>query len=111
MAILTVQTISRTGINPTFAAAAAGGDSFANDGKVFFECKNANAATRTLTFALTQLVDGQTPAAKTVVVPVTPGDSMVGPFPPSVYNDSNGRVVVTYSAEADLTVAAFRLPD
>lgn len=110
MAVLTVQDITRAGITPTFAAAANGGDSFANDGKVFFEAKNVNAATRLLTIALTKLVDGQTPAAKTVTVPVTTGDKMIGPFPPDVYNDANGRVNVTYSTEVDVTVAAFRLP-
>jgi len=34
---------------------------------------------------------------------------MVGPFPAEYYNDINGMVQVTYTADAGVTVAAIRL--
>ncbi len=113
MAILAIQQISRVGLNPSVAAAAAGGDAFPNTGKVFLRAKNANAAAaRTLTVA-SQLPAGAVPqgAAKTDLAVEVPaqGERWIGPFDPASFNDANGRVVVTYDSEADLTVGAYAL--
>jgi hypothetical protein len=43
-----------------------------------------------------------------VAVPAL-GERWIGPFDPASFNDANGRVVVTYDTEADLTVGAFAL--
>jgi len=114
MATLTVAQISRSGVATALAAAAAGGDAFANDGRVYFSAKNGHATLpRTVTFA-SQLSAGGLPqgAAKTdlAVVVAALTEKRIGPFDPSAFNDANGRVVVTYSdAAADLTVEAVRL--
>lgn len=113
MATLTVQQISRAGLTPAFAAAAAGGDAFANSGKTYLHVKNANVgAARTVTLA-SQLPAGAIPqgAAKgdLAVVVAASGEKLIGPLDPAAFNDANGRVVVTYSTEADLTVGAFAL--
>lgn len=110
MAVLAVQQIDRTGVTPALAAAAAGGDSFPNSGKTYFHAKNAHAsASRTLTFAsqapAAAIPQGASKADVQVVVPALT-EKLVGPFDPAFWNDNNGRVVVTYSSEADLTVAA-----
>jgi len=43
-----------------------------------------------------------------VAVPASE-ERFIGPFDPAAFNDANGRVVVTYDDEADLTVAAVAL--
>lgn len=111
MATLSVTQISRAGVEEALTAAAAGGDAFPNDGKTLLVVKNANGAAtaRTITLDIQKTVDGQDPASRTVSVPALK-TYFIGPFPPSIYNDANGRVVITYSASgADLTVGAFRL--
>lgn len=113
MAVLTVQQIARTGLASALAAAAAAGDSFANDGKRFLYVKNGHATlSRTVTLA-SQLPAGAIPqgaaAANLAVVVPALGERMIGPFDPGAFNDANGRVVATYSTEADLTVGAFAL--
>ena len=50
MAVLAAQTAAVTGVVPTYNAAAAGGDTFPNDGNTFLEIVNAHAsASRTVT--------------------------------------------------------------
>lgn len=114
MATLALQTVARTGLDHTLAAASAGGDAFGNDGRVFLRVKNSHgSASRTVTFA-SQIPTAAVPqgaAAANVAVAVAAGkDFLFGPFDPAGFNDANGRVVVTYSTEADLTVAAVKLP-
>lgn len=111
MATLTVTDIDRDGVEleGLLAAAAAGGDGFANDGKrTFAAVKNVNASDRTITFVTQKTVDGESIADKTVVVSQDE-IMLVGPFPADVYNDGNGRVQMTYSSETDVSVAAFKL--
>lgn len=108
MAKLTVQDVTRSGLNPSYQAAAAGGDSFANNGETFFHAKNANTTTaRTVTIA-SQVTDPPPgTAAQDVAVSIpASGERMIGPFPVRPFNDADGLVQVTYSTEADLTVAA-----
>jgi hypothetical protein len=113
MAIIAVQNISRAGLNPpTVEAVAAGGDSFPNDGKTFVWYQNDHATeVRTLTVVTQKTVDGKAVADDTVGVEAADDLAFVGPFPPSIYNDANGRVQVTYSdAGADQQIGVIRLP-
>jgi hypothetical protein len=113
MAVLAVQQIVRAGLNPALAAASAGGDAFPNTGRVFLRVKNANAAAARNVTVASQLPPGALPqgAAKTDLAAVVPAlsERWIGPLDPASFNDSNGRVVVTYDTEADLTVGAFAL--
>jgi hypothetical protein len=109
MATLTVQDINRTGITPTYAAAAGGGDQFANNGRTFTQIKNTSGGNITVTFVTQTTIDGLSVTDLTVVVPLTSGDKMTGPFPPDIYNDANGFLQMTYSGVTNLTVGAFRL--
>jgi len=108
MAVLTVQTVSRSGLQPSLAAAAGGGDSFANTGNEFVYISNGGGGSITLTIVTQSTVDGQAVADRTVSVPA--GESrFVGPFPTSHYNDANGRVQLTYSGVTSVTVAICKL--
>jgi hypothetical protein len=109
MANLTVQKVVLTGLAPSYAAAAEGGDEFVNSGRVFIHVKNGSGGSIDIT------VDSQTPCNQGVdhnaVVAVGAGaEKMIGPFPKDRFNDTAGKVQVTYSAFADLTIAAIELP-
>ncbi len=115
MATLTVQDSPEAG-GVTFAAAASGGDVFANDGKTIFLILNVNAgAVRTVT-ATAQDTTATAPgfgavtkASAVRAVPLASLDSM-GPFPTTAFNNASGQVAITYSdSAADLTVAAVRV--
>lgn len=109
MADLTIYPIVLTGVEPTYVACAAGGDAFMNDGRIFIHVKNGGAASRTVT------VDSIRPCNQGVdhnaVVAVPAGDErMIGAFNKARFNDANGKAQITYDNEADLTIAAVRLP-
>jgi len=116
MANQAVQDIAETGLNPSFVAAAAGGDDFINGDRTFFVVKNSNATlARTVTFAVQRTsfdIDkfGKvTFAALAINIPLTSERWVKAPLAP--YTDGNGKVQVTYSdSGADLTVAAVRMP-
>lgn len=111
MAALTIQTITRTSVLPAYAAAASGGDTFANDGSTFIHAKNANVSvTRTLTFASTQTnVPAGTTVTNVTVIIATSSEEMIGPFPKAAFDNSSGAVAITYDDETDVTLGAFKL--
>lgn len=114
MAVLTVQNAAEGG-GKTFASAAGGGDSFANTGKVLLVINNESGGAITVT-ATAQ----NTSTTKTDYGAVTKADAVqsveatsvdiMGPFPQGAFNDSNGRVVITYSGVTSLSVAAIKFP-
>lgn len=112
MAVLSVNAVSRAGLNLTAALAAAGvsGDSWPNTGAEYLAIMNGSGSsiTVTLAYAATAVFDGATPTNKTVAV-AAGKLLLIGPFPQVLYNDTNQRVTVTYSAVSDVTVAIFRL--
>lgn len=107
MAELTVQATSRSGLAASYAAAAGSGDEFDNDGKTFLHVKNG-LVNVIVTLDLQQAVDGQDPASKTVTV-LASTEQLIGPFPPSIYNDLDGHMNVAYDDVSNVTVAAIRL--
>lgn len=119
MAQLAIQTHVFAGLNPTFAAAAGGGDAFANanDERTYIRVKNGGGAPITVTInpvspnSVKQ--QGVTPGpvslpSYSVAVPAS-GDMTIGPFP-AAYTDANGNVNVSYSGVTSVTVAAIRMP-
>lgn len=115
MAELTIQTIANTGVVPTAAAAAGGGDSFANTGREFLLITNGGAGGITLTIVtqnttfLNSLLGGLAVADRTVTVGI--GETkLVGPFETNVYNDTSNLVQMTYSGVTSVTVSVFKLP-
>lgn len=109
MATLNVQTVSLLGLTPSFVAASAGGDEFVNSGRVMLHIKNGGAS------QITATINSQTPCSygfdHDVVVSVPASSELVvGPFPKARFNDSNGKVQITYNDVTSVTVAAIELP-
>ena len=109
MATLAIQIINHTGLSESLAAAAAAGDQFANDGRIFLHVKNTNGASRDVTINSQNNCSQGFDHDIIVTVPATTGDKMIGPFPPGRFDDGSGFVQVTYESEAGVTVAAIRL--
>lgn len=110
MAALTPITISRAKVELALTAAAAGGDTFANDGATFFVVKNAGAGSVTVTFTVTATYIGLTVSNVAVAVTNDSKEYMIGPFPQAAFNNSSGVVSVAYSGVDTVTVAAVKLP-
>lgn len=109
MAALTVQNVARSGLNPTYGAAAGGGDTFVNDGQVVLHVKNGGGSSINVTVDSTAPTGVGLAQADAVVAVPNAGERMIGPFPPGAFNDANGAVAVAYSAVTSVTVAAIRL--
>lgn len=106
MATLTAQQAVVAGVQLSYAAAAAGGDDFPNDGNTYVILRNSSAG-NVVTFAATGAEGGVDIGDLQVTVPA--GESMlVGPFATHVFNDSSGQVAMTYDTEANLSIAVFK---
>jgi hypothetical protein len=116
MATLSVQEINIfTGLAPTFASAAGGGDEYPNDGRTYCHLKNGSGGSITVTVAVQQstIEDNQFGAISTAnrTFTVAAGAERIIPFlSQGLYNNTNGRVALTYSGVTSLTVAAIRCP-
>lgn len=110
MATLSVQTIDRAGdgLTPAYSAASGGGDVFPNTGREFVLVKNASGGSITVTATTPQTVAGLGVADETYVIPAA-GERMIGPFPPSTFNNPSGQVALTYSGVTSLTLGAFKV--
>ena len=111
MATISPQTISLSGLAPTFAAVAAGGDEVVNDGQTYIEIVNSHASNSyTVTATTPATVDGVAVADPTLTVPALSRRKW-GPFNPSLFNNASGRVALSYAGSApatDLTIGAFK---
>lgn len=77
---------------------------FVNDGRIVIISSASGGAN---IGAVTQMsVDGKA-VADDVLVAGTAKVCVFGPFPPAIYNDANGKVTITVSANTDLM--AFRV--
>jgi len=114
MALLAEQIIVEAGIAPSFAAAAGGGDTFANDGDALLYVKNGGGGSVTVTItaqAVSLTVPGRGAMTKANAggAVAAGADRVFGPFPPASFNNASGQVAVTYSGVTSVTVAALRL--
>jgi hypothetical protein len=106
----TPQVISRTGLAEAFTAADnANGETCPNNGNLFLHVKNTGGGSCTVTVTTPGTVDGLAITDLTVVVPLTTGDRMIGPFPTGTYNDSSGNISVAYSTGTGVTAAYVQL--
>lgn len=104
MATLTVYGRSQS---PTFVAADAGDDEFRNDGATELLVFNNTASSITVTIsAVGRCNHGFLDDAVETVNAGSLG--RLGPFNVSRHNDAQGRVSISYSATAGITVAAQR---
>lgn len=109
---LAVQTVTITGLNPSFTAANVDGHSIVNDGRTVLYVKNGGAGSVNVTIQTPGSVDGNAIADRVVAVPAGE-DRIIGPFAPRVYNQQSGAdahaVYVDFSAVTSVTVAALRI--
>lgn len=111
MALLATQTVTRTGLAPTYAAAAGGGDTFTPGQNTFLHVKNGSGGAITVTIATPGTTSGLAIADVSVSVPATTGDRMIGPLPGSLFTDpATGVGNITYSGVTSLTVAIVDVP-
>jgi len=111
---LPVTDIIRTGVGNAgtlIASDETDNHEFVNDGRTIICALKTGAAAGVLTFKTPGTVDGQAIAEQLV----TPGVhatkvTMIGPFPPSIYNQTDGTVHIDLDDETTLTLGAFRLP-
>ena len=109
MADLAVRKLSKEGTSPVFTPAGVAGDTFPNNGKTFLIVKNANV-TSDGTATINSLTKCNQGFDHDVIVSVpASGEKWIGPFEPSRFNNSAGKVSATYESETDLTVAAVSL--
>jgi hypothetical protein len=113
MAVLAPVVVSLAGVADNLVAAAAGGDSFPNNGHTVFVANNPTGGAITVTF---DDPGSQSPASAAafnpdVAVVVGAGQKRtIGPFPPFRFNDANGRVNVSYSAVGMTVMPLQKLP-
>jgi hypothetical protein len=109
MAQLSVQSLSAvSALNPSYQAAAAGGDSFPNTaGRAWLHVKNGSGGSINVTIASQKTCDQGSTHNLVVAVPAA-GERLIGPFSDR-FADSNGLVQVTYSGVTSLTVGAFNV--
>lgn len=101
---LTVQTLTRDGIDPAYTDAIADGHRFDNR-HVFAHVKNTDTSSHTVTFVTSRQIAGLDVADLAVSVPAG-GEQMVGPFPATVFA---GSVDVDYSATTGVSIGVFEL--
>ena len=107
MADLTVQTIVEAGLQATYPAAAAGGDTAA---------KNGSGGSLTVQVTAQNTSTSQpgwgTVTKGNVSVAVGAGEErFIGPFPISAFNNSSNKIAITYpGGVTSLTIAALKLP-
>ncbi|MEO3978771.1 hypothetical protein [Streptomyces sp. CAU 1734] len=109
MAVLTAQAVSLSGLAPSYASAAAGGDKVTPSERTFLHVKNGAGAPITVTLTASASVRGQAVGNITVSVPAS-GDRMIGPLPADLLaGPSDGLVPIGYSSATSVTVAALRI--
>ena len=116
MVDLTIQAAAEAGLQAVYTPASGGGDAALNiEGDVVLHVKNTDAAARTVTVTAQKTskpVGGfgtMTKADAVVAVPAGE-ERFIGPFAPQAFNDAAAKVQVTYSATANLTIAALKIP-
>lgn len=103
MATLTVQKPGLTGAVVTLAAAAAGGDTFANDGQTMMKVTNGGVGSINVTVNSQRTCDQG--SDHDIVVAVGAGVTKdIGPFDPYRFG---GMLLVTYSGVTSVSVGAY----
>jgi hypothetical protein len=115
---LVPQTITRAGVTPARTASGASPllnvvDNFQynNTGREFLHFMKSAATSCNVVIDTPGTVDGLAIANRTVVVPATTGDVMIGPLPPDTYNAPGTSTLSGFTLDniAGLTLAIMRL--
>ncbi len=107
MAVLTVGTITLTGV-ATNLQAVSSADEFANDGRTFLDVNNGSGSSLTVTFTTPGTIGGVAISDPTVTV-AAGAHKRIGPFDPSIFNAADGNVDVAFSATTTITAEPVKL--
>ena len=107
MGLITSYKITEEAISGVTTACASGGDNFVNTGVEFIRINNAHAsvsytvtiAAQTTTYSFPR--HGKLTKANTVQAVAHANSILIGPFKPTVWNDANGKVQVTYKVTSN----------
>ncbi len=105
---ISYQQVARTGLAEALAAANADGHKFSNDGRIILHVVNGDVSPITVTIQTPGTVDDLAVSDRTVTIS-DESDKFIGPFPPGIYNQSDGMVYVDFSAVTNVTVSALRV--
>lgn len=110
MATLTVQESKYdTPVNPNYVAADAGGDEFDNNGNMLLLVKNGDASDKNVTINSQKNCNfGFDHDSGPHTVPAGE-ERTIGPFNSARFNNSSGRVEVSYDDVTSVTVAVIEL--
>lgn len=103
---LAVQQVTRAGLTPADTAAHVDGFQVPNDGQMFLRIKTVGSTT-VVTVQIPAKVDGQAVTNRTYNLG-TNTERMIGPFPPTTYNQGQNQVYVDFSVLTAVTIAAVR---
>tara|TARA_R110000796_G_scaffold71848_1_gene162923 strand:- start:824 stop:1168 length:345 start_codon:yes stop_codon:yes gene_type:complete len=114
MAILTAQQITQASVKPTTVTPAVGGDKLANTAIQFFHVANdgAVAITATIVPVVTTVVDPLlgTLTKENAVLSLAAGEEgFLGPFEVDAFNDTDGNITITCSAQTSVKLSALYL--
>lgn len=104
MALISAQSVSHDGLDPTFEAAA-NDDSFKNTGSEYFHVKNGSAASITVTIDSVKLCNYGFDHNLSVDVPAS-GEKLIGPFSVARFGST---IEPTYSDVTSVTVAVVKV--
>lgn len=108
--VLAITSVVDTGVAFTGAAPdATNGNAMPNNGRQFLLYKNGDASSHTVT--INAYPKGDTPNGLTVsdlVVTVAAGATkLIGPFPPSIFNNSSNQVEIDFSSATSQLQTAY----
>ena len=111
MALLAQQQVVQTGLQPTYVAAAGGGDTVIPDEDVFIHIRNGGGGAITATVVTPGVGPGgvAVPDIPVASIPATTGAAFVGPLNAALADPTTGLVSITYSGVTTVTVAAIRM--
>ena len=111
MADITVVRTSLTGAKPTMASASENGDLCLNTKRILLHVVNGSGASKTVTVTAQRALCGD-PSVHNSVTVIPAGEARdIGPFDRWKFNDSAGKIAITYSAHADVTIGALEVVD
>ena len=107
---ITIQPIVVGGLTVTHLGSLSASNNYKvrNDGKVFVRIVNGGGGTSICTIATPGSIGGNAVADRAVSV-LAGTEQNIGPFPPAIYNDSNGDIDVTFDVITSVTIAGLHL--
>jgi hypothetical protein len=108
MAILSAQALPLSGLQPTYANAAGGGDQAPVGEKLVLHVRNGDATAKTVTVATPGTVGDLAVADAAQTIPAS-GAAFI-PLKAVFRDPATGRASITYSAVTSVTVAVLQLP-